>query len=348
MKPSAFIGVVAVTLTIVASCQNSTRFVNLYTDRHYDVDQQLFDQFQATTGIQVNVVKLDADPLLTRLETEGNATAADVIFLADAGRLGRAKAKDLLKPFSGIDALDEIPSYLIDEDAMWLPLTKRARIFVYDPLRTNVEDLSTYEDLASPTWRNKIAIRSASHVYNQSLVASLLLQLGEQATRSWLEGFVQNFAIRDTVTGSTRPVGNDRDQAKAVYQGIADVAIMNSYYFGRMLFSEDQTEVAVAESLRVFFPNQDSFGTHVNVSGMGLTKHGQRSADAIALMNFLLQTASQRVFADANFEYPIRNDILPHPLLASWGTFQEQTISLSLLASKTQDAFTLMVEQGWQ
>ena len=349
MKPST-LGIIAVSLVVVAGCQSQTAFVNLYTDRHYEVDQTLFDTFKAQTGIQVNVVKLDADPLLTRLETEGSATEADLIFLADAGRLGRAKEKNLLKPFSSLDHLDEIAPYLIDESQHWIGLTKRARVLVYDPLRTNPADLSTYEALATEPWFNKIAIRSASHVYNQSLVASMILQLGEETTQAWLNGFVANFATRDLFTGSKRPVGNDRDQAKAVYNRLAEVAIMNSYYFGRMLFSEDAGEVAVAESLSVYFPNQDqdSFGTHINVSGVGLTKHGKRSEAAIALINFLLAASSQRVFADANFEYPIRQDVSPHPLLASWGEFKEQTLSLSALAAKTQQAFTLMAEAGWQ
>jgi iron(III) transport system substrate-binding protein len=342
------LGIVAVTLTIVASCQSQTAFVNLYTDRHYDVDQTLYATFTAQTGIKVNVVKLDADPLLTRLETEGNVTEADIIFLADAGRLGRAKEKNLLKPFTNLDHLEHIEDYLIDVDDHWIGLTKRARVMVYDPTRTAVESLSTYEALADSSWFEKIAIRSASHVYNQSLVAAMILQIGEAPTKTWLDGFVRNFAIRDAFLNSKKPVGNDRDQAKAVYNGIADIAIMNSYYFGRMLHSEDPAEVTVAQSLRVFFPNQATFGTHINVSGMGLTKHGKRSTEAVALINFLLEAESQRVFADANFEYPIRTDVQPHPLLASWGNFKEQSLALSSLAEKTQQAFTFMVEAGWQ
>lgn len=342
------LGIVTFILTMVASCQSATNVVNIYTDRHYQIDQTLFDAFKEETGIQVNVVKLDADPLLTRLETEGSSTDADLIFLADAGRLGRAKAKGLLTAFPDSAFLNVVPVYLKDDDRQWVGLTKRARIFVYDPIRLQPAALSTYEALGEANANLRVAVRSSSHVYNQSLVAAMIEQIGSEATATWIEGLVTKFAIRDPLSGSTNPVGNDRDQAKAVHNQIADVAIMNSYYFGRMLFSEDQSEVAVAESLEVFFPNQETFGTHINISGVGLTRHGKRQANALALVDFLLTTNSQKVFADGNFEYPVRLDVEAHPLLQSWGNFHEQTISLSNLYTNSQEAFELMVAAGWR
>jgi iron(III) transport system substrate-binding protein len=282
------------------------------------------------------------------LETEGTSTDADLIFLADAGRLGRAKGKGLLKAFPNQPSLEVVPSYLKDNDQHWIGLTKRARILVYDPRRLQANQLSTYEALGQPDSTLRVAVRSSSHVYNQSLVASMIEQMGVNATSAWIEGLVNNFAIRDPLTGSTHPVGNDRDQAKAVYNQLADVAIMNSYYFGRMLFSEDTSEVQVAESLAVYFPNQDTFGTHINISGVGLTKHGKRQANALALLDFLLSSSSQKTFADGNFEYPVRVDVDPHPLLQSWGSFEEQTISLSTLYSNNQEAFQIMVAAGWR
>lgn len=342
------IGIVTFMLTMVASCQAQGSFVNLYTDRHYEIDQELFSTFTSQTGIRVNVVKLDADPLLTRLETEGTSTDADLIFLADAGRLGRAKGKGLLKAFPDQPSLEVVPSYLKDIDQQWIGLTKRARILVYDPARLQANQLSTYEALGQLNSTLKVAVRSSSHVYNQSLVASMIEQIGVTATSAWIEGLVTHFAIRDPFTGSTNPVGNERDQAKAVYNQLADVAIMNSYYFGRMLYSEDDNQARIAESLAVFFPNQATFGTHINISGLGLTKHGKRQANAVALLDFLLSTSSQKVFADGNFEYPVRADVEPHPLLQSWGSFEEQTISLSTLYSNSQEAFQLMVAAGWR
>ncbi len=343
-----YLGIVPFILTILSGCQNSAEYVNLYTDRHYDVDQNLYDAFELATGIHVNVVKLEADPLLTRLETEGAGTLADLVFLTDAGRLGRAKAKGLLQSLGDESFFNLVPNYMQDEDRQWIALTKRARIFVYNPEITDPSSLSTYEALAQPQWYEKIAVRSSSHVYNQSLVAAMIEEIGENATRDWLNGLVHNFAIRDPLTNSKHPVGNDRDQAKAVYNGIAEVAIMNSYYFGKMLYSEDSSEVEVASSLSVYFPNQSSFGTHINISGMGLTRFANRVEHAKRLIDFMLTIDSQRIFADANYEYPARLNLEPHPLLASWGTFEEQDIPLSALALRSQSAFQLMLEAGWQ
>ncbi len=345
---SNYLGIVPFILTMLTGCQSPMAIVNLYTDRHYVVDQNLYDAFKLQTGIQVNVVKLDADPLLTRLETEGRATVADLVFLTDAGRLGRAKSKGLLQPFGDEPFLNLVPSYMQDTDQQWIALTKRARIFVFNPNVTNESSLSTYQALGQPEWYEKIAVRSSSHVYNQSMVAAMIEEMGESETREWLANLVDNFAIRDPLSNNKNPVGNDRDQAKAVYNGIAEVAIMNSYYFGKMLYSEDPTEVEVASSLQVFFPNQESFGTHINISGMGLTRYSQRTDHAKRLVEFMLTTESQRIFADANFEYPARFNVTPHPLLVSWGSFIEQDIPLSALSSQSEIAFQLMLEAGWQ
>jgi len=345
---SNYLGIVPFILTILTGCQSPVAVVNLYTDRHYEVDQSLYDAFKLETGIQVNVVKLDADPLLTRLETEGQATSADLVFLTDAGRLGRAKSKGLLQSFGDASFLDLVPSYLQDDDQQWIALTKRARILVFNPDVTNVSTLSTYEALGQPEWFEKIVVRSSSHVYNQSMVAAMIEEIGETNTREWLINLVDNFAIRDPLSKSKNPVGNDRDQAKAVYNGIAEVAIMNSYYFGKMLYSEDPTEVEVASALEVFFPNQETYGTHINVSGMGLTRYSQRVENAKRLVEFMLTIESQRIFADANFEYPARLNVSPHPLLASWGSFIEQDIPLSNLSLRSEQAFQLMLEAGWQ
>lgn len=345
---SNYLGIVPFILTILSGCQNSGPYLNLYTDRHYDVDQNLYDAFTEETGIQVNVVKLDADPLLTRLETEGSSTVADLVFLTDAGRLGRAKSKNLLQSFGEESFLDLVPDYMQDDDQQWIALTKRARILVFNPEVTNVASLSTYEDLGNAEWFEKIAVRSSSHVYNQSMVAAMIEEIGEIQTQQWVESLVHNFAIRDPLTQSKHPVGNDRDQAKAVFNGVAEVAIMNSYYFGKMLYSEDPSEVAVANALEVFFPNQTSFGTHINISGMGLTRYSQRSEHAKRLVEFMLSVDSQRIFADANFEYPARIGVEPHPLLSSWGPFIEQDVPLSVLATRSQQAFQMMVEAGWQ
>jgi len=337
-----------VVISVLASCQsNNTQVVNLYTDRHYDTDQVLFDQFTAATGIEVNVLKLEADPLLVRLQTEGDLTPADAVFLTDAGRLGKAKSLDLLQPTSS-SYIDQVVDPLYqDDDQHWVALTKRARVFVYHPDRIQPEDLSTYEALVDAEMKGRVVTRSSSNVYNQSLVAAMIAEHGLETTRIFTDGLVENFAIRDSLSGSTSPSGNDRDQAKAVYAGIGDVAIMNTYYLGRLLFSSDPLERSVAETLEVFFPNQSTYGTHINVSGIGITKHTRRKANAIALVEFLLSLEAQDAFASANFEYPIHRQATIHPLLTSWGTFIEQDVALSKLYTYADDAFQLMIESGW-
>jgi iron(III) transport system substrate-binding protein len=337
----------ACAVSVLVGCATSTEVVNIYTDRFYDTDQQLFDVFTQQTGIQVNVLKLDADPLITRLEIEGEFSPADVVFIADAGRLGRAKAKDLFQPLQSNIVETLVPEHLQDEDNHWTALTKRARVLVYSKVRELPEALSTYEALTDEVWFGRIVTRSSRHVYNQSLVATMIEEVGEDATRLWIRGLVKNFASRDGF-GNKNPIGNDRDQAKAVYSGIADVAIMNTYYLGRMLNSTDAIEKAAAESVGVFFPNQETYGTHINVSGAGIAKHSKRPQAAKQLIEFLLSESSQRQFADANFEYPVVDNVAPHPLLQSWGTFTEQTVLLSKLAGLSTLAFTLMEEEGWQ
>ena len=333
-------------LIMLAGCnQTSSIALNLYTDRHYDVNQTLFESFTESTGIQINVLKMDADALITRLENEGVQSPADLVFLTDVGRLQRAKEKDLLQPFSSLDSVDTIPSKFVDEDNQWVGLTKRARVLVYNANETDVSTLSTYEALSSSSLR--IATRSSTHVYNQSLVASLLALNGTESTRAWLNGLVERFAIRDPLTQNRQHVGNDRDQAKAVYAGIADVAIMNTYYMGRMLFSSDPLEVSVAQTLSIFFPNQATTGTHVNISGIGLARHSKNTERGQQFINFLLSESAQRVFADENFEYPIRSDMAPHSVLQTWGSFNEQNLALSTFANDSQEAYTLMVQAGW-
>lgn len=335
-----------VVLPVLIGCQpTSAVALTLYTDRHYEADQSLFDTFQAETGIQVNVLKMDADALITRLENEGLSTPADLIFLTDVGRLGRAKQKNLFQSFDARILPNTIPSQYMDVDYHWVGLTKRARVLVYNPLHIQTTELSTYEALATSDF--SIATRSSSHVYNQSLVASLAMLNGEMQTRLWLEGLVERFAIRDSLTQSRQPVGNDRDQAKAVYEGIADVAIMNSYYLGRMLVSSDPLEVDVAQALSVYFPNQTTSGTHVNLSGIGLSRYSSKVNFGQQFIEFMVSPEAQRLFADENYEYPIRHDVSAHPILQTWGSFVEQQIDFSSLSEYSQDAFTWMIEAGW-
>lgn len=319
---------------------NESKEVNLYTARHYDVDDELYAKFEEETGIKVNVIKGEADELLERIKREGDATEADLFLTADAGRLYRAKADDLLQTVSS-DVLDEqVPANFQDKDQMWYGLTKRARVIVYNKETVKPEDLSTYEALTEDQWKGRVLIRGSENVYNQSLLASFIKIEGEEKAKEWAAGLVANFA-RD-------PEGGDRDQAKAIAAGVGDVAIMNTYYFGQMLNSEDPEEVKVAEGLGLFFPNQDTTGTHVNVSGAGVVKSAKNKDNAIKLLEFLSAPEAQGTFAEANYEYPVNESVEPTELLKSWGEFKEQDIPLSVLGDNNAKSILIFNEVGWK
>ncbi len=314
--------------------------VNLYTARHYDVDDQLYKQFEEETGIKVNLIKGDADELLERIKREGDATEADLFLTADAGRLYRAKDDGLFQSVSS-DVLDEqVPANFQDSDQMWYGLTKRARVIAYNKETVTPEELSTYEALTEDEWNDRVLIRSSENIYNQSLLASFIEIEGEEKAKEWAAGMVNNFA-RD-------PEGGDRDQAKAIAAGVGDVAIMNTYYMGQMLNSEDPEEVKVAEGLGIFFPNQDTTGTHVNVSGAGVIKTASNKENAIELLEFLSAPEAQGKFAEANYEYPVNESVEPTELLKSWGEFKEQDISLSALGTNNSKAILIFNEVGWK
>ena len=314
--------------------------VNLYTARHYDVDDELYKKFEEETGIKVNLIKGEADELLERIKREGDATEADLFLTADAGRLFRAKDDGLFQAVSS-DLLDEqIPENFQDTDQMWYGLTKRARVMVYNKETVTPEELSTYEALTEDKWKGRILIRGSENVYNQSLLASFIEIDGEEKAKEWAAGMVANFA-RD-------PEGGDRDQAKAIAAGVGDIAIMNTYYLGQMLNSEDPEEVKVAENLGIFFPNQETTGTHVNVSGAGVVKSSKNKDNAIKLLEFLSAPEAQGTFAEANYEYPVNESVEATELLKSWGEFKEQDIPLAALGTNNSKAILIFNEVGWK
>ncbi|MEM9649313.1 MAG: Fe(3+) ABC transporter substrate-binding protein [Bacteroidota bacterium] len=314
--------------------------VNVYTHRHYPPDQELFAIFEKETGIKVNVVNASADELIQKMTFEGEESPADVLITVDAGRLVRAKEKGLLQSISSPKLDSIIPSHLKDEDKQWFALTKRARIIAYAKDRVSADQLSTYEDLASENWKNKILIRSSGNIYNQSLMASLIANLGEEAARDWATKIVSNMA-RD-------PKGNDRDQVKAVVAGEGDLAVVNTYYIGKLINSEDPEEVKAGNGIQIFFPNQEDRGTHINISGAGVAKYAPNKPNAIKFIEFLASKQAQAVFAEANYEYPVHPEVQPSALLQSWGQFKEDELSLSQLGIKNKEAVIIFDEVGWK
>jgi len=314
--------------------------VTVYTHRHYDADKELFIKFQNETGIRVNVVNAKADELIQKMTIEGEQSPADVLITVDAGRLVRAKNKGLLQAVNSESLVKTISPHLRDPDNNWFALTKRARVFVYNPEKVTETDLSSYEDLVNSKWKNRILVRSSSNIYNQSLLASIIANDGEKMAAKWTEGIVANMA--------RSPKGNDRDQVKAVVAGEGDVAIVNTYYIGKLLTSLNPDEVIAGKGVKVFFPNQEGRGAHINVSGAGVAKYAPNKANAIKFIEFLVSKESQKKFALSNYEYPVNGLVEPSEILKSWGNFKEDTLSLSKLGENNKKAVLTFDIAGWK
>ena len=336
-----FPGIVLLAITVlVTGCSQPPEQVNVYSARKEALIKPLLDQFSADTGITVNLVTAKADALLERLKAEGEHSPADLLITVDAGRLHRAKQAGVLQPLTDSTLEQRIPATLRDPEGFWYGLSVRARVIVYAPERVDAGQLESYESLADEQWRGRICIRSSDNIYNQSLVASLIAHNGEQATEDWARAMVANMA-RD-------PVGGDRDQIKAVAAGECDLAVVNTYYLAMMASDDDPATRAVAESVAVFWPNQDERGVHINVSGAGLTAHAANRDNARQLLTFLTSDTAQQWYAERNHEYPAVEGIRVSEQLQGWGTFSQDDLNLSQLGELNADAVKVMDRAGWQ
>lgn len=314
--------------------------VNVYTARHYEADEQVYKDFTEDTGIKVNVVKGEAEELIERLKREGESTEADLFITVDGGVLAHAKDNDILQPVESDVISENVPENMRDKENNWIGMATRARVIVYSKDRVSPDQLSTYEDLTSDKWKGKVLARSSTSLYNQSLLASFIELNGEKAAEEWSEGIVKNFA--------RQPDGGDRDQAKAIAAGIGDVGIMNTYYVGLLANSSDPEEVKVAEGLGVFFPNQETNGTHVNISGIGLTKHSKNPENATKLIEYMTGKEAQEYLSANNYEFPVNLDAEKPEILKSWGDFKMQELDFDTLGKHNQKAIEIFNKTGWK
>jgi iron(III) transport system substrate-binding protein len=314
--------------------------VNVYSHRHYDTDRQLFAQFTAETGIRVNVVTGAADELLMRLQSEGASSPADLLITVDAGRLQRARERGLLQAVESAVLRSNVPARYRDPDGHWYGLTMRARVLVYARDRVDPAEIATYASLTEPRWQRRVLVRSSENVYNQSLLATMLARDGEAAALSWARGIARNMA--------RSPSGGDTDQVKAVAAGVGDVAISNTYYVAKLATSGDAEDRRVYERLGVVFPDQGGRGTHVNISGAGVTAHAPNRSNAVRLLEFLTGAEAQRLFAEGNQEYPVRPGVPVSEVLRSWGDFQADTADLLRLGELNAQAVMLFDRAGWR
>lgn len=315
--------------------------VNLYSARKENLIKPLLDQFSASTGVQVNLVTGKASALIKRLEAEGQNSPADLILTTDAGRLHVAATRNLLQPVNSgaIEAL--VPPHLRQNDNLWVGLSQRSRVIVFSSERVKAEELSSYEDLTDPKWEGKICVRSSDNIYNQSLLASIIAHSGAEAAEAWAKGVVANMG--------RKPKGNDRAQVTAVAIGECDLAIVNNYYIGNMIKSSKDAERDAVSKITVFYPNQDDRGAHMNVSGIGLTKHAKNSDNAIKLIEFLVSDQAQHWYADTNNEYPIRDNIDVSETVSSWGyPFKQDQLEMSRLGELNADAVKIFDRAGWK
>jgi len=338
------------TLIIVAflalsSCnteQKTSNEVNLYSQRHYTVDEKQYEAFELETGIKVNVIKANADELIERLKNEGSNSPADLFISVDAGKLQKASELDLLQKISNEKINSNISDDLKDINGFWVPITYRARILVYSKDRVNAEELSTYSSLTDDKWKNKILVRSSSNAYNQALLSSIVANKGVESATNWASGLVRNFA-RD-------PKGNDRDQVKAIAAGQGDIAIVNSYYIGLLLSSEKEEELKAGKSVGVFFPNQGEgeSGTHINVSGIGLAKNSPNKENALKLIEFLTEESAQNRYVNTSFEYSVNPNVKPSDIVSNWGNFKRDELDLNQLGVFRKRAIEIFDKSGWK
>ena len=321
-----------------------TNEVNVYTSRHYDSDDALYEEFTEETGIKVNIISGKGGALLERLKAEGANSPADIFFTVDAGNLWRVQKENLFQSISSKAVLDVVPSNLRGPNDEWTAIAKRARVIFYNPENVSSDEIEglSYEDLADPKWKGRVVIRSSSNMYNQSLVASLISNLGEEKTESWAKNFVNNFA--------RNPQGNDRSQIIAVANGEADVAVANSYYIGIMLSgSAGEDQLTAAKKVRMLFPNQNDRGAHINISGAGILKNAPNPGNANLFLEFLLSKKVQKNMVDKSYEYPILEDIEPSKEIASFGTkFVQDQTSVKQFGELNPKAVRLMDRSGWK
>lgn len=319
-------------LVCFASVANAADKLTVYSYRQAFLIDPILNDFTKETGIDVDVV-FSKKGIAERMMREGRLSPADVVLTSDFYRLMELVDKELVVPASSEQLNSNIPAQYRSPDDTWYALTMRVRNIYSSKERLGKLNIN-YEDLADPKYKGKICTRSGKHPYNISLVASMIAHHGEAETKAWLTGLKANLA--------RKPQGNDRAQVKAVKEGLCDLAIGNSYYLGKML--QDPKQVPWAEAVEINFPNQDNLGSHINVSGMALAKHSRNKDNALKLMEYLSGDKAQKAYAEVNMEYPVKADVEPSALVASWGEFKADSLPIYKLAEFHHAAVKMLDE----
>jgi iron(III) transport system substrate-binding protein len=331
---AALLSVMVSVASVTGTTAKGAREVNLYSYRQEFLIKPLLDAFTRETGIKVNVVYAKTG-MLERLKAEGRNSPADAVLTADFGRLIDLVEAGLAQSVRSPILEANIPPQYRHPEGLWFGLTTRARVIYTHKTRVKAGEIASYEDLVAPRFKGRICTRSGKHVYNIALLASIIAIKGAEWAEEWTLGVKANLA--------RRPQGNDRAQVKAIYQGVCDIALGNSYYMGHMATNDKEpAQKEWAAAVTIVFPNQKGRGTHVNVSGALVTKSAKNRDSAVALLTFLTQPFAQRTYAKQNFEYPVGAGVPLHPLVASWGTFKADTVNLAEAARYRSTASRIM------
>jgi iron(III) transport system substrate-binding protein len=315
--------------------------LNLYSARHYQTDEALYDNFTKATGIKINRIEAGDEQLLERIKSEGAMSPADILMIVDAARLWSAQQQGLFQPVKSATLGDRIPATMRDPDGNWYGFSSRARVIVYNKAAVKPGDVATYESLADPGNKGKVCTRSGSHPYNLSLVAALIAHNGEAKTEEWAKAVVANMA--------RTPRGGDTDQIKGVAVGECAIALSNTYYYVRLLRSSKPEEKEWAANTGVVWPDQASYGTHVNVAGAGVLKNAPHRENAIKFLEYLASDPAQAYFANGNNEWPaVKGAVAKNPELESLGTFKADTLPIATLGKNTPAAQMLLDRAGWK
>ncbi|MCU0840900.1 MAG: extracellular solute-binding protein [Thiobacillaceae bacterium] len=334
----SLLAILALIATLTAAPLALAAEVVVYSVRNEQLIKPLFDAYTRETGVPVKFVTDKEGPLMARLKAEGRNTPADLFITVDAGNLWQAAQEDLLRPVNSKVLQANIPAHLRDPGNEWFGLSVRARTLVYNKNKVKPADLSSYEELANPKWKGRLCLRSAKKVYNQSLVAMLIHEHGEDKAERIVRGWVTNLA--------TDPLPDDTKALEAVAAGLCDVTLVNTYYYGRLM--EKQPNLPLA----IFWPNQNlkdrNAGVHVNVSGAGVTRHAKNEKEAVRLLEWLSSDKAQNLYADVNLEYPVKSDVRWDPAVAAWGRFKSNLINVSQAGALQTKAVMLMDRAGYK
>lgn len=328
----------AATLMLMLGQAVQAEEVVVYSARNEQLIKPLFDAYTRETGVQVKFITDKEGPLMARLKAEGRNTPADLFLTVDAGNLWQAAQEDLLKPVNSKTLNANIPEHLRDPGNEWFGLSVRARTLVYNPNKVKPGELATYEDLANPRWKGRLCLRTSKKVYNQSLVAMMMTEHGEEKAEQIVKGWVANLA--------TDPFPDDTKAMEAVAAGLCDVTVVNTYYFGRLMEKKPNLPLAI------FWPNQTlknkAAGVHVNVSGAGVAKYSKHEAGAVKLLEWLSSEKAQNLYADVNLEYPANPKVKADPVVNAWGGFKPNLINVAQAGALQAKAVMLMDRVGYK